>query len=82
MPRDLGQDLGRKATPHEGCAGDHEGYDLVRTLPDLREPPPFEGASQREIKQRVELILRNLNPRKNAAAASMRPVGSARRGVS
>ena len=91
VARDLGQILGRKATPHEianqlsmpvdlveealsmarqplpleGGAGDREGCDLVKVLPELRVPPPFEVPSQREIKQRVELVLRNLNPREN-----------------
>jgi RNA polymerase primary sigma factor len=95
--RDLSQNLGRKATPHEiakqltlpvdsveealsivqepvpleSSAGDGEGYDLVNLLPDTRAPSPFQEVSQTEIKQRVESVLRDLNPRE-ASVVRMR----------
>ncbi len=87
--RELGQRLGRKATPPEiakhlampvhvvdhalsvvrepmpleGGAGDPSGYDVVRFIPDSRTPSPFDQASQHQIAERVDLVLRELDPR-------------------
>jgi RNA polymerase primary sigma factor len=49
--------------PLEGGAGDCEGYDLAKFTPDQRAPSPFARASQREVVQRVESVLRELDPR-------------------
>jgi RNA polymerase primary sigma factor len=57
--------------PLESSAGDGEGYDLVNLLPDTRAPSPFQEVSQTEIKQRVESVLRDLNPRE-ASVVRMR----------
>jgi RNA polymerase sigma factor (sigma-70 family) len=87
--RDLGQQLGRTATPREiaarlsmpvdtvdhalsivrepvpldGGVGDRGAYNMVAFVPDARVPSPFHGAAQREIKQRLESVLRDLTPR-------------------
>jgi RNA polymerase primary sigma factor len=87
--RDLGQDLGRDATPHEiarqltmpvdavdyvlaivreplpleGHAGDGDARNLTDVLPDAQAPSPFQGAAQRELKERLESVLGELDPR-------------------
>jgi RNA polymerase primary sigma factor len=55
--------IAREPLPLEGRVGDSEGYDVAKFVPDTRVPSPFRDASQREIKQRVESVLRELNPR-------------------
>ena len=47
----------------EGGVGDRDSYNVVKFVPDVRVPSPFHDASQREIKQRVESVLRDLSPR-------------------
>ena len=56
----------QQPVPFEGGAVDGEGYDLVNLLPDTRAPSPFQDASQREIRQRIEAVLRDLNPREQS----------------
>jgi RNA polymerase primary sigma factor len=51
----------REPLPLERSDGD--GYDVADYLPAGRAACPFHHASQREIKQRVESVLRQLNPR-------------------
>ena len=53
----------REPLPLENDSGDHESYHVVKFLPDGRAPSPFEQASQRQISQRIESVLRELNPR-------------------
>jgi len=55
--------LVREPLPLEDSASDQEGYDLTQFLPDRRTPSPFTQVSEREIKQRVESVLRELKPR-------------------
>jgi RNA polymerase primary sigma factor len=47
----------------DGDAGDREGCNVAKFVPDARAASPFHDASQRQIKQRVESVLRELNPR-------------------
>ena len=66
MPLDTVQEslsIVRQPRPLEGSADDREGYDLLNLLADTRAPSPFQDAAQREIKQRVESVLRGLDPR-------------------
>ena len=56
----------QQPVPLEGCAGDGEGYDLANLLPDTRAPSPLQEVSQRQIKQRVESVLKALNPREES----------------
>ena len=53
----------REPLPLEDGASEREGYDMATTLADERAPSPFEHASQREIKRRVESVLKELRPR-------------------
>jgi len=87
--RDLGQGLGRQATPSEIAAqlrmpldmvdqalsvvreplplenstGNSRAYDLAISVPDVGSLSPFHAVSQREIEQRVDSALKELNPR-------------------
>src|SRR6185436_11238389 len=87
--RDLGQLLGRKATPEEiarqltmpletvdqalavvrepmaldHSPGHREGYDLAKSVADDRTPSAFQDVAQRELAERVDGALRNLNAR-------------------
>jgi RNA polymerase primary sigma factor len=47
----------------EDRVGDRDGYDLAKTVPDDSVPSPFEDATRREIRQRVETVLGKLNTR-------------------
>jgi len=87
---DLGQRLGRKATPREiatelglhvetveltlsivpeplplESGGDRDSYDVAKFVPDTQAPSPFHDASQREIEEGVDAVLRKLSPREN-----------------
>jgi RNA polymerase primary sigma factor len=53
----------REPSPLEGGAGDREGYDVAKFVPDTQVPSPFQEASQRQIKERVASVLKVLNPR-------------------
>jgi RNA polymerase primary sigma factor len=53
----------REPSPLEGGAGDREGYDVAKLVPDTQVPSPFQEASQRQIKERVASVLKVLNPR-------------------
>ena len=53
----------REPLPLDHSAGDREGYDLAKSVPDESVPSPFHDASQREIRQRVDAMLRKLNAR-------------------
>jgi RNA polymerase sigma factor (sigma-70 family) len=53
----------REPLPLEHSEGDGGGYDLAKSVPDERAPSPFHGASQRQLSQRVDLMLRKLNAR-------------------
>ena len=55
--------IGREPLPLEGTAGDREGYDVAKLVPDDGTPSPFHVASQREMKRRIESVLRKLDPR-------------------
>jgi RNA polymerase primary sigma factor len=55
--------VAREPLPLEDGAGEREGYDMATTLADERAPSPFDQASQREIKHRVESVLKELRPR-------------------
>jgi RNA polymerase primary sigma factor len=46
-----------------GNNDDRESYDLAKSLPDETTASPFHGASQRQLNQRVDVILRELNSR-------------------
>jgi RNA polymerase primary sigma factor len=89
VARDLGQQLGRRATPQEIAkslgmplelveqalsavreplpledrSAERGGFDVANSVPDVQAPSPFHAASRREIKERVESVLRELNPR-------------------
>ena len=56
----------QQPVPLVGSVGDYGDYDLVNLLPDSRAPSPFQGASQREITQRIESVLRDLSPREES----------------
>lgn len=49
--------------PLEVRIGGGEGHDLASVVPDQRSPTPFDHASQRELTQRIETVLQELNPR-------------------
>ena len=51
----------REPLPLEG--GDHDGFDVAKSLADAQVPSPFHHVAQREIRQRVGSALRELNPR-------------------
>ncbi len=53
----------REPMPLEGKVGDRDAYNVATFVPDTRVPSPFQDASQREIKQRVESVLRVLSRR-------------------
>jgi len=42
---------------------EHEGYDVAKSVSDAHLPSPFDHASQLEIKDRVEAVLKALDPR-------------------
>jgi len=54
----------REPLPLEG--GDHDGFDVTKSLADTQAPSPFHHVSEREIRQRVGSVLRELNPREQA----------------
>jgi len=51
----------REPLPLEG--GDDDDFDVTTSLPDTQAPSPFHHVSQREIRQRVGSVLRELDPR-------------------
>jgi RNA polymerase primary sigma factor len=53
----------REPFPLEVTAGDREGYDVTKFVADTRAPSPFDDASQRQVRERVESVLQELNPR-------------------
>jgi RNA polymerase sigma factor (sigma-70 family) len=53
----------REPMPLEDRVGDRDGYDLAKTVQDDSVPSPFEDATRREIRQRVETVLAKLNTR-------------------
>jgi len=53
----------REPLPLEGSADDRGGFAVAAFVPDGQTPSPFHHAAQREIKQRVESVLRELDPR-------------------
>ena len=53
----------REPMPLENAADDREGYDLAASVPDERASSPFEDATQRQIRERVETVLSKLKPR-------------------
>ena len=53
----------REPLPLDHSEGDREGYDLAKSVPDERIPSPFDDVSQRQIRQRVDVLLRKLNAR-------------------
>ena len=53
----------REPLPLENTGGDRGGYDTANVVPDEQTPSPFQVVAQREIAQRVESVLRELNPR-------------------
>ena len=56
----------REPKPLEENPGDPAAYDIAKSLPDRTSPSPFEQASQRQLGQRVESVLRGLKPREEA----------------
>lgn len=52
--------------PLEDRTGDHESYDRARSIPDTQNASPFQDAAQREMKQRVDSVLRELSPREES----------------
>jgi RNA polymerase primary sigma factor len=60
---ELALSIVREPLPLEGKVGDRDAYSVATFVPDARVPSPFHDASQRELKQRVESVLRDLNPR-------------------
>ena len=53
----------REPLPLEHASGDRGGYDTANLVPDDQTPSPFQVVARREIEQRVESVLRELNPR-------------------
>ncbi len=53
----------REPLPLDYSAGDREGYDLANSVPDDSVRSPFQDASQREVRTRVDAMLRRLNAR-------------------
>ena len=53
----------REPIPLESRSDDRDGYDLANSVPDDRVPSAFQDATQREIRQRIDFMLRNLNSR-------------------
>jgi RNA polymerase sigma factor (sigma-70 family) len=66
----------REPLPLEGGADDREGYNVAKFVPDARAPSPFHDASQREIKQRLESVLRRLNPREESVVRMRFGIGT------
>lgn len=66
----------RLPLPLEGSGDDRGGYDLVKVLPDTRVPSPFHSASQREIEQRVESALGDLNHREESVVRMRFGIGN------
>lgn len=65
MPVDTVEDalsVVREPLPLEDSS-DRGGYDVAKSVPDEQVPSPFNQVSQREIKERVESVLQELNPR-------------------
>jgi RNA polymerase primary sigma factor len=45
-------------------AGDERGhYDVTTSVADAQTPSPFEAVAQRQLEKRVEVVLRELDPR-------------------
>jgi len=53
----------REPLPLDHGAEDREGYDLANSVPDDSVASPFHDATQRELKTRVDAILKQLNAR-------------------
>jgi len=53
----------REPLPLEDGTGDHEGHEVTKFLADDRAVSPFTDASRRELRARVESLLRELRPR-------------------
>jgi RNA polymerase sigma factor (sigma-70 family) len=53
----------REPMPLENRAGDGDGYNLADSVADDRVPSAFQDATQREIRQRIDVMLRKLNAR-------------------
>ena len=53
----------REPLPLDHSEGDNEGYDLAKSVPDERASSPFDDVSQRQIRERIDLLLRKLNAR-------------------
>ena len=53
----------REPMPLESSGGERGGYDVATVLADAHTPSPFHAVSQRQIEQRVEVVLRELDPR-------------------
>lgn len=66
MPLDMVDEalsVAREPMPLAVGRHDHGDYDLAGVIPDTGSPSPFDDASRREIKQRVDSVLKGLDPR-------------------
>lgn len=66
MPLDVVDDvlsIVREPRPLEGSSDDPDAYDVATFVPDVTSPSPFDDASHRELRQRVDSVLRGLKPR-------------------
>ena len=69
MPLDTVDDalsVVREPIPLESRSDDRDGYDLANSVPDERVPSAFQDATHREIRQRIDVMLRKLNSREEA----------------
>jgi RNA polymerase primary sigma factor len=53
----------REPMPLEGTTTDNGHYDVTNSVADVQTPSPFHAAAQRQIEQRVDVVLRELNSR-------------------
>jgi RNA polymerase sigma factor (sigma-70 family) len=53
----------REPMPLEGDAGERGHFDVTNSVADTRTPSPFHTVTQRQLEQRVDVVLRELNPR-------------------
>jgi RNA polymerase sigma factor (sigma-70 family) len=53
----------REPMPLEGTTGDRGHYDVTNSVADVQTPSPFHAVAQRQIEQRVDVVLRELNAR-------------------
>jgi RNA polymerase primary sigma factor len=53
----------REPMPLEGNAGERGHYDVTNSVADAQTPSPFHTVAQRQLEQRVDVALRELNPR-------------------